>query len=47
MEKTNFDIYLEVQLNDPEFVERFERADTIWSAGPEDTSSAETGQLDV
>ncbi len=28
--KTNFDRYLEQQLNDPEFAERFERASEAW-----------------
>jgi ribosome-binding protein aMBF1 (putative translation factor) len=30
MKKTNFDIYLEEQLKDPEFAERFERAGEAW-----------------
>ncbi len=30
MKKTNFDQYLEEQLNDPEFAGRFERAGEAW-----------------
>ena len=30
MEKTNFDLYLEEQLKDPVFAERFERAGEAW-----------------
>src|SRR5256885_17136660 len=30
MKKTNFDLYLEEQLNDPDFGERFERAGEAW-----------------
>ncbi len=30
MKKTNFDLYLEEQLKDPEFAERFERAGEAW-----------------
>jgi transcriptional regulator with XRE-family HTH domain len=30
MKKTNFDLYLEEQLKDPVFAERFERADEAW-----------------
>ena len=30
MSKTNFDLYLEEQLKDPEFAERFERAGEAW-----------------
>jgi transcriptional regulator with XRE-family HTH domain len=30
MKKTNFDLYLEEQLKDPVFVERFERAGEAW-----------------
>lgn len=30
MKKTNFDVYLEEQLKDPEFAERFERAGEAW-----------------
>jgi len=29
-DKTNFDLYLEGQLNDPVFAERFERASETW-----------------
>ena len=30
MKKTNFDLYLEEQLEDPVFAERFERAGEAW-----------------
>src|ERR1041384_4074437 len=30
MKKTNFDLYLEEQLKDPEFAERFEKAGEAW-----------------
>ena len=30
MKKTNFDLYLEAQLKDPDFAERFERAGEAW-----------------
>jgi transcriptional regulator with XRE-family HTH domain len=30
MNKTNFDVYLDEQLKDPAFVERFERAGEAW-----------------
>src|SRR5580765_7670981 len=30
MKKTNFDLYLEEQLKDPAFAERFERAGEAW-----------------
>ncbi len=30
MKKTNFDIYLEEQLKDPDFAERFEKAGEAW-----------------
>jgi transcriptional regulator with XRE-family HTH domain len=30
MKRTNFDIYLEEQLKDPEFAERFEKAGEAW-----------------
>jgi transcriptional regulator with XRE-family HTH domain len=30
MKKTNFDLYLEEQLKDPDFAERFERAGEAW-----------------
>jgi len=30
MKKTNFDLYLEAQLKDPVFAERFERAGEAW-----------------
>src|SRR2546427_3819035 len=30
MKKTNFDLYLEEQLNDPDFAERFEQAGEAW-----------------
>jgi transcriptional regulator with XRE-family HTH domain len=30
MKKTNFDLYLEEQLEDPDFAERFERAGEAW-----------------
>ena len=30
MKKTNFDLYLEAQLQDPDFAERFERAGEAW-----------------
>lgn len=30
MSKTNFDLYLEEQLKDPDFAERFERAGEAW-----------------
>src|SRR6184192_70786 len=30
MSKTNFDIFLEEQLNDPDFAERFQRAGEAW-----------------
>jgi ribosome-binding protein aMBF1 (putative translation factor) len=30
MKKTNFDLYLEAQLKDPAFAERFERAGEAW-----------------
>jgi hypothetical protein len=30
--KTNFDLYLEQQLKDPEFAKRFERVDKLWNA---------------
>jgi len=30
MKKTNFDLYLEEQLKDPEFAERFEKAGDAW-----------------
>ncbi len=30
MKKTNFDLYLEEQLQDPDFAERFERAGEAW-----------------
>ena len=30
MKKTNFDLYLEEQLKDPDFVERYERAGEAW-----------------
>ncbi len=29
-QKTNFDIYLEKQLKDPDFAERFEKAGEAW-----------------
>ena len=30
MKKTNFDLYLEAQLQDPDFAERFEKAGAAW-----------------
>jgi hypothetical protein len=30
LKKTNFDLYLEEQLKDPDFAERFERAGEAW-----------------
>jgi hypothetical protein len=30
MKKTNFDLYLEEQLQDPDFAERFEKAGKAW-----------------
>src|SRR5436190_828942 len=30
MKKTNFDLYLEEQLKDPDFAERFEKAGEAW-----------------
>lgn len=30
MKKTNFDQYLEEQLSDPEFADRFRRAGEVW-----------------
>ena len=32
MKRTNFDLYLEEQLKDPVFAERFERAGEAWDA---------------
>src|SRR5881409_339528 len=31
MKKTNFDLYLEEQLKDPDFAQRFERAGEAWA----------------
>jgi transcriptional regulator with XRE-family HTH domain len=33
MKRTNFDKYLEEQLQNPDFVARFERADEAWNVG--------------
>ena len=32
MEKTNFDLYLEEELRDPKFAERFKQAGEAWAA---------------
>jgi hypothetical protein len=40
--KTNFDLYLEEQVKDPIFVERFEKASEAWIAALQPTSFRKT-----
>jgi transcriptional regulator with XRE-family HTH domain len=45
MKKTNFDVYLEEQLKDPEFAERFERAGEAWDVALQLTALREQAGL--
>lgn len=45
MKKTNFDLYLEEQLKDPEFAERFERAGEAWDVALQLTALREQSGL--
>ena len=45
MSKTNFDLYLEEQLKDPDFAERFERADEAWDVALQLTALREQAGL--
>ena len=45
MSKTNFDLYLEEQLKDPEFAERFERAGEAWDVALQLTALREKAGL--
>ena len=45
MTKTNFDLYLEEQLKDPEFAERFERAGEAWDVALQLTALREQAGL--
>jgi transcriptional regulator with XRE-family HTH domain len=45
MKKTNFDLYLEEQLKDPDFAERFERAGEAWDVALQLTALREKAGL--
>jgi len=45
MKKTNFDIYLEEQLKDPVFAERFEKAGEAWDVALQITALREKAGL--
>ena len=45
MKKTNFDLYLEEQLKDPDFAERYERAGEAWDVALQLTSLREQAGL--
>ncbi|MDA0840644.1 MAG: helix-turn-helix transcriptional regulator [Planctomycetota bacterium] len=45
MKKTNFDLYLEEQLKDPDFAERFERAGEAWDVALQIASLRERAGL--
>ena len=45
MKKTNFDLYLEEQLKDPYFVERYERAGEAWDVALQLTALREQAGL--
>ena len=45
MSKTNFDLYLEEQLKDPDFAERFERAGEAWDVALQLTALREKAGL--
>jgi transcriptional regulator with XRE-family HTH domain len=45
MKKTNFDLYLEEQLKDPVFAERFERAGEAWDVALQITALREKAGL--
>ena len=45
MKKTNFDLYLEEQLKDPVFAERFERAGEAWDVALQLTALREKAGL--
>ena len=45
MSKTNFDLYLEEQLKDPGFAERFERAGEAWDVAMQHAARRETAGL--
>ena len=45
MKKTNFDIYLEEQLRDPDFAERFKRAGEAWDVALQLTALREKAGL--
>jgi transcriptional regulator with XRE-family HTH domain len=45
MKKTNFDVYLEEQLKDPVFAERFERAGDAWDVALQLTALREKAGL--
>ena len=45
MKKTNFDLYLEEQLKDPEFAARFERAGEAWDVALQLTALREKAGL--
>src|SRR2546423_9036283 len=45
MNKTNFDIYLEEQLKDPAFAERFEKAGEAWDVALQITALREKAGL--
>jgi DNA-binding transcriptional regulator YiaG len=45
MKKTNFDLYLEEQLKDPDFVERYERAGEAWDVALQLTALREQAGL--
>jgi transcriptional regulator with XRE-family HTH domain len=45
MKKTNFDLYLEEQLKDPDFAERFEKAGEAWDVALQITALREKAGL--
>jgi transcriptional regulator with XRE-family HTH domain len=45
VKKTNFDLYLEEQLKDPDFAERFERAGEAWDVALQLTALREQAGL--
>ena len=45
MSKTNFDRYLEEQLRDPDFAERFKAAGEAWEVALQTTGSTDGGNF--
>lgn len=45
MKKTNFDLYLEEELRDPDFAERFKRAGEAWDRALQRAAQSEQVKL--